>query len=138
MTQSIEVLHIFGVALYQYYLSYKHLPFTMNRELCERFTMYLITQFTQQISYMNLYNPNEVLDSFMLFEKPFDDYVSFDSLENPFSYITEELIKFPREHYFTIHNAYRILSINPIPFDSFDITHGMIVNFFTPQLNKSL
>ena len=138
MTQPIEVFHIFGIALYQYYLSYKRLPLTIDRELCQSFTAYLIHEFTQQFDYIDLYHPDEMLDSFMLFEKPFDEHISIESLENPFSYIADQLIQFPMKHFYEIHDAYRILSIIPIPFDSFDITHGMVLKFFTCNLDKSL
>lgn len=135
MTQGIETMRIISVALYQYYLSYKRLSLEINQDVCDGFFNALINGFQLKCDYYDLTNPDNVLDSFLLFEEPFDDLIQFENIQNGYSYLMDQLIRFPKEHYLTIHDGYQILSILPIPFDSFDITHGMIVNYFTPILN---
>ena len=135
MTQGIETMRIISIALYQYYLSYKRLPIELNQNICDGFFQLLMKEFQLEHWYYDLTNPDNVLDSFLLFEEPFSDILQFENTNNGYSDLMNKVIQFPREHCLTIHSGYSIISILPIPFDSFDITHGMIVNYFTPIIN---
>ena len=138
MTQGLETMHVISSALYQYYLSYQGLSIPIDQDVYNGFYNALINGFKMKCDYYDLSIPTNVLDSFILLDKPFDQLLQFDTIENGYSKIVEELIRFPQEHRSYIHNGYQLISILPFPFDSFDITHGMVMNYFTPRLNQSI
>lgn len=135
MSQPIQVLQSCAFVLCHYYATYMkldmHIDYPINEEIVQRLTNYLIQQFQRQCPYFSLDKPGNVLDSFGLFDDPFSEDLMLEDHPNLFSEMLKQLIQFPKDHYYVIHNDYRILSINPIPFDSMDITHGMLVTFFT-------
>ena len=135
MTQSIEVLNNFSILLYYYYLSYKHMNIsTINIEIRKALTSYLINIFKDQASYFDLYKDRSILDSFSLFEFPFDEPLNIYEVENVYSLVYNRLTEFPKRYHLLIHNDYTVLSLYPVPFDSVDIKHGDLVKFFTPIL----
>lgn len=134
MSQSLQVLQMFSVMLYYYYLSYKRKPYVINQEVCNQLFQYLVQLMNYRYPWFNMNDPKYILDCFILFEKPFDEYFNLTNHENLYSDILQSFIDFPQNHYYEIDNDYNVLSIAPVPFDSLDITHGMLINFFTPLL----
>jgi hypothetical protein len=107
----------------------------INNVIFDKFTLYLIWLFEKQAKYFDLYNDKATLDSFVLFEFPFDKPMNIYETENAINIARERLIDFPKKNHIIIDDSYCILSILPVPFDAVEITHGMITNFFTPILN---
>jgi len=135
MTQPIQFISLFSKLLYYYYLSYNNMPLEINETILNKFTLYLIWLFEKQAKYFDLYNDKATLDSFVLFEFPFDKPMNIYETENAINIARERLIDFPKKNHIIIDDSYCILSILPVPFDAVEITHGMITNFFTPILN---
>ena len=130
-----ETLRTCSMMLYYYYLSYKRFPLQLNEQVLNQFTSGIIQLFKRKFPTIALDDPNFLIDSFILFENPIDDLYRSEDRENLFSSMLQALIDFPSNHYIILRDDYCILSILPIPFDSLDITHGMIINFFTPRLD---
>ena len=135
MTQPIQFISLFAKFLYYYYLSYNNMALSINETILNKFTLYLIWLFNKQAKYFNVYNEKSILDSFMLFEFPFDEPMNIYETENAINIAKNKLIEFPIKNHIIITDDYCILSILPVPFDAVEITHGMITNFFTPILN---
>lgn len=132
MSQPIETLHNFSILLYYYYLSYKKMDLKINDKICNELTSYLINIFKLRAPYFNLYSNKLKLDSFSLFEFPFDEPLNIYEVENVYSLIYNRITEFPNKYHLIICNDYTILSLYPIPFEAVDITHGDLVKFFTP------
>ena len=135
MNQQTEVLKMCSMMLYYYYLSYKRLPLILNQFVLNQFTNVIIQQFKQKFPTFTEETP---IDSFILFDKPFDELHRLEDDANLFSNMMNALISFPRTHHLIIRDDYCILSLLPIPFDSLDIYHGMIINYFTPILDTKV
>lgn len=135
MSQQIEALQTCSMMLYYYYLSYKRFPLNLDPQILNQFTFTMIQQFKWKFPTFSLEDPQYPITSFILFEDPFSELCHIEDRESLFSDMFQSIIAFPSKHYLTIRDDYCILSILPIPFDSLDITHGMIVNYFTPKLD---
>ena len=124
----VQALQIYATMLYHYYLSYKRKPHIIDKTICERLYHELVEAMCIKF---DLANPQYEIDQFSLFPDDFTmdlqhlhDY-DFDTLWLAFT-------EFPRTYHHIIQNSDVVLSIVPIPIDSLDITHGMLINFFTP------
>lgn len=130
-----QTMEMCSLMLYYYYLSYKRLPFQINQYVLNQFTTHIIQLFKWKFPTLSLENMQFNELDFILFDEPFDELFQSDDREDMYSSMLQALVDFPSKHNLVINDDYSILSILPVPFDSLDITHGMIINYFTPRLD---
>ena len=131
-----QAIQTSAMMLYYYYLSYKRLPLHLDQDVLNQFTSHIIQLFKWKFPTMSLTTDEFNDPDFILFDEPFDEIYQSDTRENMYSSMLHDLIEFPLKHSLIITDDYTILQILPIPFDSLAITHGMIINFFTPILDR--
>ena len=126
-----ELIDILSVGLLKYYKTYVHIykeNFDFEVEIVRNLSNMIHNELKIRFPYMK-----EHIHSITLFEIPYEvECVEVDDLHSTHfgtEYI-ELLVKFI--HMMNrINNDYNILSINVLPIDGFDITHGMIMEYFS-------
>lgn len=126
-----EYIEILCVGLLRYYKTYRHIDDDFNKEqrIIIQFANDIIKELHRLFPYMN----DLLLDGITLFEIPYEIHCdrNIDDLNGvDFGYeYMELLVKFilMKQH---LPKDYIVLSIDVVPFDGLNITHGMILNYF--------
>lgn len=135
MTKSYQMIQEIALSLYYYYMNYKRFPNPIvNPDTCDRFTVYLMWLFESQFPWFQFDQPDSSLGRIILFEDPFTDGYDLEDTNIQFYDIMKSLIDFPNANRYIIKDEYCIIQICPIPIDGLEITHGMIVQFFTMMI----